>query len=335
MTSSIAPEPPLAGLPAGRLRDVPVDREAAASGVSWGAIFAGAAGAAALSMILLVLGVGLGLAVVSPWSRQGTSATALGVSAIVWLAFTQLAASGIGGYLAGRLRTRWADVPGDEVYFRDTGHGFLAWAVATLLTAATLTTSIGSVVSGGAQVGAAAAGGAAVAATAGAAGVAGGGMGSPAGRAVNADNSAYFIDALFRRDAAAPGAAAPAADGSAIAGPSAGNPAAALRASAEVARIMANGLAVGKLAPEDSKYVAQVVAQQAGIPQAEAERRVTDTFGRMQAKAQAVEEAARDAADKARKASSYTALWLFVSLLAGAFFASLMATFGGRQRDAL
>jgi hypothetical protein len=34
------------------------------------------------------------------------------------------------------------------------------------------------------------------------------------------------------------------------------------------------------------------------------------------------------------KASAYAALWLFISLLIGAFVASLAATYGGRRRDA-
>ena len=111
---------------------------AVASAASWGSITAGAAAAAALSLILLVLGVGLGLSSVSPWARDGISATSFGVSTILWLTLTQLLASAMGGYLAGRLRTRWTEVHSDEVYFRDTAHGFLAWAVASLVTAALL-----------------------------------------------------------------------------------------------------------------------------------------------------------------------------------------------------
>ena len=103
--------------------------QAHSSAVSWGAIMAGAA-AAALSLILLILGTGLGLSSVSPWSHDGISATTFGVSTIVWLALTQLLASGMGGYLAGRLRTKWVETHTDEVYFRDTAHGFLAWAIA-------------------------------------------------------------------------------------------------------------------------------------------------------------------------------------------------------------
>src|ERR1700743_1127657 len=116
-----------------------------ASAVSWAAILAGAAGAAALSLILLILGVGLGLSSVSPFAGSGASATTFGVSTIVWITLTQLAASGLGGYLAGRLRTRWASTHVGEVYFRDTAHGLLAWAIATLGTAAMLTSAIGGI----------------------------------------------------------------------------------------------------------------------------------------------------------------------------------------------
>ena len=96
------------------------------SGVSWAAIFAGAAAAAALSLILLLLGFGLGFSAVSPWAGSGISAKGLGISSIVWLAVTQIIAAGLGGYIAGRLRVKWANLHGDEVYFRDTAHGFLA-----------------------------------------------------------------------------------------------------------------------------------------------------------------------------------------------------------------
>ena len=94
----------------------------AASTVSWSAILAGATASAALSLILLILGTGLGFSAVSPWAHNGVSATTFGVSTIVWLTVTQLVAFGLGGYLAGRLRTRWAEVHQDEVHFRDTAH---------------------------------------------------------------------------------------------------------------------------------------------------------------------------------------------------------------------
>ena len=135
------------------------------SAVSWGAIVAGAAAGAALSLILLILGVGLGLSAVSPWVNEGISAERFGMSTIIWLSITQLLSSALGGYLAGRLRTKWVDAQPDEVYFRDTAHGFLAWAVATLVTATLVVGSISSVISGGVQAGASVAGGAASAMT--------------------------------------------------------------------------------------------------------------------------------------------------------------------------
>lgn len=114
------------------------------SAVSWPAILAGAVGAAALSLILLVLGMGLGLSVTSPWTATVPAETAMSWATIAWVIFTAFAASGLGGYIAGRMRVRWPSAQRDEVYFRDTAHGFLAWAVATLLTAAALTGVIDS-----------------------------------------------------------------------------------------------------------------------------------------------------------------------------------------------
>ena len=303
------------------------DGRAAASAVSWGAIVAGAAAAAALSLILLMLGAGLGLSSVSPWAQHGISATTFGVSTILWVTLTQLVAAGMGGYLAGRLRTKWVAVHTDEVYFRDTAHGFLAWAVASLASAALLTSVISSIVSGGIQAGVAVAGGAATTATA-AVATAGSGMAKS-----DSDNGAmgYFVDFLFRKDMnATAGASAPAASG-AVSG---GAPDQATAASsAEVARIFMNTIRTGTLPAEDVRYVGQVVAQRTGLPQQDAERRVTDTYARVQTRLRDAEIAARDAADKARKASAYAALWLFISLLIGAFVASLAATYGGRQRD--
>ena len=276
-----------------------------ASAVSWGAIVAGAVAAAALSLILLMLGVGLGLSSVSPWVHYGASAATFGVSTILWVTLTQLLACAMGGYLAGRLRTRWIAVHTDEVYFRDTAHGFLAWAVASLATAALLTSVIGSIVGAGIQAGGVAAGG--VAATA-----AGSEM-------VKSDSETgpmgYFVDSLFRKDlnTAAVATAAPLS---------------------EVARIFMNAIRTGPLPAGDIRYVGQLVAQGTGLPQQEAEKRVTDTYARVQEKLTDARTAAKDAADKARTASAYAALWLFISLLIGAFVASWTATYGGRQRDA-
>ena len=315
----------------GRARDLPSvypdNTRADASAVSWGAIVAGAAAAAALSLILLMLGIGLGLSSVSPWAHGGVSATTFGVSAILWVTLTQLLASGMGGYLAGRLRTKWVAVHTDEVYFRDTAHGFLAWAVASLATAALLTSVIGSIVSGGIQAGASVAGSAtttAVAARAGDPTAAWSDMGRSGsdGRPMG-----YFVDSLFRKDMnTAAVTSAPAGSG-AMSGGAAEQVAAA--SPSEVTRIFMNSIRTGTLPAEDVRYVGQVVTQRTGLTQQDAEKRVVDTYARVRAKLND----AQTAADKARKASAYAALWLFISLLIGAFAASLAATYGGRRRD--
>ena len=271
----------------------------AVSGVSWAAIFAGAAAAAALSLILVVLGFGLGFSAVSPWADSGVSAKGLGISTIVWLAFTQIVASGLGGYIAGRLRVKWENMHGDEVYFRDTAHGFLAWAFATLVTATLVVGSVSSVVGGGVQAGATAVSGMAAA-----------GAGAAANSHSANDESAYFIDMLFRDD----------------------RPVAVTDDAAHgiAARIFVRGLADGQLNAEDRTYLANVIAQRTQISQAEAEQRIDAVFAEAR---QAIEEA-KQLADAARKAAAAAALWTFVALLCGAFFASLFAIWGGRRRDA-
>src|ERR1700753_3323296 len=92
--------------------------ESIVSGVSWGAVLAGAFVASAFSLALLALGAGLGLVSVSPFSASNISAATFGALAAAWLMAVQLFASGIGGYIAGRLRTQWVDAHTDEVFFR-------------------------------------------------------------------------------------------------------------------------------------------------------------------------------------------------------------------------
>jgi hypothetical protein len=283
--------------------------------VSWGAVFAGAAGAAALSLILILLGTGIGLAVVSPWAGDGASAEAIGVSTIVWITVVQALASVLGGYLAGRLRTRWLTVNSDEVFFRDTAHGFLAWAVATLLMASLLSSAITSSISAGLK-----AGGAVVATAAPAAAAA-----MPEGAQANPID--YFADTLLRSTQAV----------ATTAGPPASPPAPvngdAPIDTAEIARIFTQSLASGQLDADDTQYLSQAVAARTGLSPADAQQRVTATFARFKGSVDDAAAKAKAAADEARKASAYTALWLVVSLLIGAFLASLAATFGGKLRD--
>ena len=132
------------------------------------------------------------------------------------------------------------------------------------------------------------------------------------------------MDSLFRKDSSASASVVATAASSADD---------LSKSASEVGRIFVAAMSSGTRATDDLKYVGQMVSQRTGMPQADAEKKVADTFSRMQTKAKEAEAAARDAADKARKASAYSALWLFVSLLIGAFCASLAATYGGRRRD--
>lgn len=305
---------------------------ASTSAVSWGAIFAGAAAAASLSLILLMLGAGLGLTSVSPWESRGLDAGTVGIAAIAWLTFTQIVASGMGGYLSGRLRTKWVDTHTDEVYFRDTAHGFLAWAVAALVSAALLTSTMGAIVGGGAKIVGTVAGGAAVATATGAASMANGSS------AVSGSSMNYFVNSLFRAnnpDTPANDASDPTTPTAAPAPatPSASHQSVSPAQLGEVTGIFANSITTGALPQDDRQYVAQLIAQNTGISQQEAEQRVQSTYDKAQAKLKETKEKAQQAADTARKTTSYLMLWTFISLLAGAFVASLCATFGGRQRD--
>jgi hypothetical protein len=119
--------------------------ESSASAVEWAAIVGGALGAVGISIILFTLGSGLGLSTLSPWSWSNPSPTTFGVVAGIWLIVTQWLASGLGGYLTGRLRTKWVGIRTDEVFFRDTAHGFLAWALATVLVATFITLAASAV----------------------------------------------------------------------------------------------------------------------------------------------------------------------------------------------
>lgn len=297
--------------------------------VSWGAVFAGGVGAAAFALILLTLGTGLGLTTLSPWSSATSNAKAFGIAAVVWVCVTSILTSGLGGYLAGRLRSRWLDVSADEMHFRDTAHGFLSWAVATLVTAAILTSAASGIARVGAQ-------------TAAAATAAGGAVTMTAMQRGNADAATntwplgYFVDSLFRTpadSARGPAGAAATAD-AASAAPTASAPGGNDVPRAETARIFLNSAAVGApLSAEDTDYVSQLVARQTGLATSAAQARVVTTYTRLLQKMNALNAAAQAAADHARKVAIGASLWLFVSLLMGAFSASLMATHGGRERQ--
>ncbi|MGC2282146.1 MAG: hypothetical protein WA603_19180 [Candidatus Acidiferrales bacterium] len=217
--------------------------DSSASGVSWAAVIAGASVAAALSLILLALGTGIGFSAMSPWANAGASATAISAGAIIWFVMMEIISSSMGGYLAGRLRVKWSRVHTHEVYFRDTAHGFLVWAVGVVITAAFLASAAAAVAGGAAR---------------GRAMMAESSSGAEMARE-NAGPSAYFVDILLR-----PSAISATDDSAAMRG--------------EVALIFANAIRQGSLPPGDKTFLGRVVAARTGVSEPEAERRVEEVF---------------------------------------------------------
>jgi hypothetical protein len=214
--------------------------EAQSAGISWAAVVAGAFVAAALSLVLLALGAGIGLSSISPWSNTGAAASAVGKAAIIWTIITQVIASATGGYLAGRLRTKWVNIHTDEVYFRDTAHGFLVWAIGLVVTAAFLTSAAAAMVSGSNPVQTS--------------------SDTPPIRAARSfDRNDYFVDVLFRSDHPKTDAAADS-----------------MRA--EAGLILVNAVRQREFPTRDKAYLAELVAARTGLSQSDAEQRVDEVF---------------------------------------------------------
>lgn len=270
------------------------------SATSWGAIFAGAVAAVALTLVLISVGSAVGFSSISPWPNAGVSAKTFQISTGLYFVFTAMVASTIGGYIAGRLRTKWTGLHGYEVQFRDTAHGFLAWGLATIAGAAFLG-SAGALLAGGA-----------------AAGMSAGGP-SQAGGNSNADYYTAMLLAPSPAAATAQPAATPApADAST-------NPRQAARpgSAAQVRAILAHSvLSGGNLPASDRTLLAQIVSAQTGTGQADAEKRVDEVVGK-----------AKSDADAARKVAASISIWLTIAMFVGAFSASLAAIEGGQLRD--
>jgi hypothetical protein len=227
--------------------------EPSVAGVSWAAVAAGAIVSCALTLVLLAFGIGLGLSVVSPWAGSGISATTFKIGTGLYLVVIAMLSSSIGGYIAGRLRSRWIGVHSDEVYFRDTAHGFVAWAFASVLGALLLASPanslIGGVTSGAAQ--------------------------PTASAASQTGPMDGYVDTLLRSDA-------PAAQNS-------GNASDPRR---EMARLFSSSFRNGgDLKPADREYVSKVVAARTGMSQADADKRVNDVVTQVKADTDAARKA--------------------------------------------
>jgi hypothetical protein len=228
--------------------------EASKSAVSWAAIFAGTAVAISISLVLLTLGSGLGLASLTPSARSAASPGSLAALAAVWIVVVQWLSAASGGYVTGRLRTRWVGTHTHEVFFRDTAHGFVTWAVATAIVAIVVASATSSVLTGGIHAATTMASGAASNAQ----------IGSVA---------PYDVDALFRTTSG--DANSPSTDGR-----------------GEATRILANGLSTGGVPDTDRTYLASLIAARAGISQADAQKRVDDVVVRARQNAEAARKAA-------------------------------------------
>jgi hypothetical protein len=212
--------------------------EPSISGVSWAAISAGAVASLALTLVLLSLGTGLGLAAVSPWGHSGVSTTTFKIGTGLYFIVMAMISSAIGGYLAGRLRTKWTGVHTDEVYFRDTAHGFLAWAFASVLGAILLASPATSLLGGAAS----------------------GATQAVASSAQSSGPMDGYVDTLLRSDTASAQNSANPAD-----------------SRSELGRLFTNSFRNGsELNPADRAYVAKVVSARTGLSQADAEKRVTE-----------------------------------------------------------
>jgi hypothetical protein len=220
--------------------------EPSVAGISWAAVLAGAIASCALTLVLLSLGAGLGFAVVSPWGHSGASATTFEIGTGLYFIVMAMISSAVGGYLAGRLRNRWIGVQSPEVHFRDTAHGFLAWALASVL-GATLLASPAATLLGSASSGAVQA-------------VSSSQAPSPMDR---------YVDALLRTDNPAAGNTVNTNSG---------------ETRQELVRLFAadfrNG---GELSAADRTYVAKVVAARTGLSQADADKRVNDVITQVKA----------------------------------------------------
>jgi hypothetical protein len=277
-----------------------VDAEPA---VSWAAVAAGAVAAAALTLLLVAFGAGMGFSAVSPWSDSGVSASTFSIATGIYLVLVSVMSSAVGGYIAGRLRSKWTGVHSNEVFFRDTAHGFLAWAFATLISATALASATAYLANGAAA-----------------------GLAGATGQAARSVNPAdVYVDKLFRAAPAGGGAAAQNDNASAAnagANPPASNGGNA-QSRGEIVRLWTADFRNGDgLTNDDRSYVAQVVAARTGISQADAEKRVNDVVTE-----------AKSAIDAARRSAAKLSFWLTAALLFGAFAASLTGAEGGALRD--
>jgi hypothetical protein len=287
--------------------------------VDWPAISAGILLASAVSLVMLGFGSAIGLSFANFHGGTGVSPIWIGIAAASWLLWVEISSMLAGGYLTGRMRRRIHDATEHESDVRDGAHGILVWAGALIVSAMVAASGVGAAASMvGNIVGTATSAAATAAAPA---------AGSAAAKS-GFDPAAYFTDALFRPGNAAPAAAgnaAPAAPGNAA--PAA--PANRAEAVAEAGRILAFSAANGSVSDADKTFLAQLVAQNTGLSEADATKRVDEVLANIEA----AKQKAADAAETARKTAVLGAFLIAASLLVAAAAAYWAAGLGGRHRD--
>ena len=264
--------------------------------VEWGAVLAGGAMSAALSFTLLTFASAVGLSFISPWTDAGVSTKVIASLAIFWVLAQQIGSAIVGGYIAGRMRSRFGESSADEVEFRDGLHGGLVWAVGVVISAALALFVAGAIAKTGTE-----AAGRVVAAT-----------------TSNSEIIAYQTDLLFRKVANGP--SAPASQNSQ------NTNALTTEQRAEISRLVGRSVATGHLADADRTYLGNVVAERTGLPQSDAEKRVNDVFAE-------TSRALKEAADKARVGAILTGFVTAAGLLIALGAAWWAAQRGGHHRD--
>ncbi|MBI2741464.1 MAG: hypothetical protein HYX38_33630 [Rhodospirillales bacterium] len=278
--------------------------------VDWGPIVLGTLGALAIMVVLMTFGGALGLSVTSPQPYAGLSAKALAVLAGLYIALVHVASFATGGYLAGRMRTPWVTSDTVERHFRDGGHGFAVWALGVVVGAALALSGAGGIAK-------AVTGATTAVAAAGTAGAAANPQTPQALQQLSAQPADYAVDRLL---APGPTGAPPAAG--AVAGSRAD-------LAAPIARAFTANLDNPQLDARDRAWLASLVGQRTGLPQAEAEKRVDEAFTELKA----AEQKARDAADKARRATLIAGFLAAATMAIGAAAACAGAALGARHRD--
>lgn len=274
--------------------------------VDWPAIIGAVVVSSASTMLLGAVGVALGLSAVSPWSYNNPSPAAMTVAAAAWFAISALYAGAVSGYLVGRLRKPAFDATNDERSNRDGLNALIAWGLGLLLTSALASSVLTSAAGKTADVAAKAVGPALSE-----------GVKASANQA--GDFVGYYVDRALRTTGApANGAgAAPSLNDS----------------KSEVTGIVVHALSAGSLTDPDKADLEKVVARQTGISDADAKARVNQMTTEVNDAYAKATQAAKEAADKARKITASITTWFAIVSLLAAILAWYAGIIGGRHRD--